>query len=115
MWVNGVTVKEYNNIYSSRGGSNSPTFDGTGNTIGDSSANSTLGGLSWDTDDHVYPWDGTGFTYSKISAVTFATELENGSSAFKSWLETEGRLNKDQLGNNRGDGSWVPGAYQPDI
>ena len=114
MWVNGVTVKEYNNIYSSRGGSNSPTWDGSGN-ITDGSGNSTLSALSWDPDDHVYPWDGTGFSYTKISATTFATQIETGCSAFKSWLETEGRLNMDQLGNNRGDGSWVPGAYQPDV
>ena len=114
MWVNGVTVKEYNNIYSSRGGSNSPTWDGSGN-ITDGSGNSTLSALSWDPDDHVYPWDGTGFSYTKISATTFATQMENGCSAFKTWLETKGRLSMDQLGNNRGDGSWVPGAYQPDV
>ncbi len=112
MWTNAVTVKGFNNIYSSKGntdGSYTGSGDTTGKTLSD------FGSLTWDADEHVYPWDGTGFSYNKISATTFATEMENGSSSFKSWLETEGRLNKDQLGNNRGDGSWVPGAYQPDI
>ena len=115
MWVKDITVNEFNNIYSSRGGSGSYTYNDTGNTINNSTATSTLSSLTWDPDDHVYLWDGTGFSYNKISAATFATELNNGSSSFKSWLEDEGVLNKDQLGNNRGDGSWVPGAYQTDI
>lgn len=110
MWVSDITVNEYNNIYSSRGGSGTYTFNDNGNTQGKSLSN--LGSPAWDSTDHVYPWDGTGFSYTQISASTFATQLENGSSSFKSWLETEGVLNKDQLGNDRGDGVWRPGAYQ---
>ena len=115
MWVKDITVNEFNNIYSSRGGSGSYTYNDTGNTINNSTATSTLSGLTWDPDDHVYPWDGTGFSYTAINAADFATQLNNGSSSFKSWLEDEGILNKDQLGTNRGNSSWVPGAYQPDI
>lgn len=110
MWVRDITVNEYNNIYSSRGGSGTYTFNDTGNTMGKSL--SDFGSLVWGSTDHVYPWDGTGFSYTQISASTFAAQLENGSSSFKSWLETEGVLNKDQLGNDRGDGAWRPGAYQ---
>lgn len=110
MWVNGLTVNEYNNIYSSRGGSGTYTFNNYNNTMGKSL--SDFGSLTWNATDHVYPWDGTGFSYTQISASAFATQLESGCSDFKTWLETEGLLNKDQLGNNRGEGSWVPGAYQ---
>lgn len=101
----------YNTVYSTKAGS-SP-YNGNNDTSGKTA--SDFGSLAWDSTNHVWNWNGT-LTggYTAITASDFATILGSANAAFKSWLETEGVLNKDQLGNARGSGSWWPGAYQPE-
>lgn len=109
-WTNAVDAVGYNNVYSAKG-----------NTGGSYSANSdtgsktyaNLGSPAWDSTKHVWPWNGSGISYTKISASDFATQVNNGSSNFKTWLDTTlGVIDKDALGNSRGTTNWRPGAYQ---
>ena len=138
-WTNGIDVVSYNNIYQCCGrtdGSYTPTGNtgkykaSGGSYSGTSVTKSHLGNPSWNTSTHVWPWNGTiqngGPSITKITASTFDTQMNNGSSAFKTWLQdinpiaTTGgasavnRLHKDALGTARGDGStqWYPGAYK---
>lgn len=111
-WTNAVDTYGYNNIYSAKGNTGG-SYTANNDTGAKTYAN--LGSPVWNSTDYIWPWDGTGFSYTKITASTIATQVNNGSSSFKTWLEDNGLLNKDQLGNDRGSGDWTPGAYQPDI
>lgn len=109
-WSNGVDIIGYNNVYSSKGNTGG-SYTGSGDTTG--KAVSDFGGLAWNSTDHAWTWNGTltgGFT--AISAANYASAVNSGSPDFKNWLEEKGVLNKDQLGNSRGDSGWWPGAYQ---
>lgn len=109
-WTNSVDVLGYNNVFSSKGNTGG-SYTGSADTAG--KAASDFGGLAWDPNDFAWKWNGTlsgGFT--AISAADFASAVNSGSSDFKAWLEEKGVLGKDQLGNNRGESGWWPGAYQ---
>ena len=109
-WSNTVDIMGYNNVYSSKGNTGG-SYTGSADTSGKASAD--FGSLAWNSTDHVWKWNGTitgGFT--AISAAVYASAVNSGSSDFKNWLEEKGVLNKDQLGNSRGDSGWWPGAYQ---
>lgn len=112
-WINQNNVPtntyNYNTVYSTKEGS-SP-YNGSNDTAGKSA--SDFGNLAWDDSDHVWSWNGAlAGGYTPISATEFATILGDANATFKSWLEENGVLNKDQRGNDRGSGSWWPGAYQ---
>lgn len=97
----------YNTVYSTKAG-NSP-YTGSSDTSGKSA--SDFVGLGWN--ENTWEWNGTlSGNYSAITASSFASRLNSANSTFKNWLEEKGELNKDQLGNSRGDGNWWPGAYQ---
>jgi hypothetical protein len=49
-------------------------------------------------------------TYSKITKTAFTNYLNSACSAFVTWLGDD--IGKDQLGNDRNDTNWRPGAYQ---
>ncbi len=108
-WTNAVDVMGYNNVYSSKGNTGG-SYTASGDTGNKAAAD--MGSLAWDGTDQVWKWNGTLAGVSKISAATFATQVEAGSAQFKAWLEEKGVLDKDQLGNDRGTGEWWPGAYQ---
>lgn len=99
----------YNNVYSARTGD--CPYTASGDTSGKSKAD--LGSLSWDTASFAWKWNGnlTG-GYTPISSADFAAAIGSGSSVFKSWLQSKGVINKDQLGTDRGSSDWWPGAYQ---
>lgn len=115
-WFNATDTSGYNNVCTQAGSSctSSCTYTPSNETSGKSK--SDFGSLAWDSTDFVWKWNGTlAGGYTGISASDFATQIGNGSASFKAWLEEKGVLNKDQLGNDRGTGSWWPGAYQPSI
>ena len=97
------------NVYSEKTGG--CPYTASGDTAGKSKAD--LGSLAWDASNFVWKWNGTvagGFT--PITSSGFSSAIGSASSSFKSWLEEKGVLGKDQLGTDRGSGSWWPGAYQ---
>ncbi|MBR6054348.1 MAG: hypothetical protein IKP46_03310 [Bacteroidales bacterium] len=109
-WISNANTMGYNNVYTKKGETSS-TYTPSNDTSG--KAVSNFGNLSWDSTDNVWVWNGTlAGGYSGISASTFTTQVNAGSSAFKAWLDEIGATNKDQVGNNRGSSSWWPGAYQ---
>ena len=109
-WISNANTMGYNNVYTKKGETSS-TYTPSNDTSG--KAVSNFGNLSWDSTDNVWVWNGTlAGGYSGISASTFTTQVNAGSSAFKAWLDEIGATNKDQLGNDRGSSSWWPGAYQ---
>jgi hypothetical protein len=111
-WINQSGTSNtygYYNVFTKKGGT-SP-YNGSGDTEGKSKAD--LGSLSWDAASHVWSWNGTvAGSSAKISASAFATAMNSASPTFKAWLESIDALDKDQLGNARGNGEWWPGAYQ---
>ncbi len=99
----------YNNVYSAKTGD--CPYTGSGDTSGKAKAD--LGALSWDASVFAWKWNGTvSGGYTPITSGDFATAIGSGSSTFKSWLQSIGAINKDQLGTDRGSGNWWPGAYQ---
>ena len=99
----------YNNVYSTKTGD--CPYTGSGDTSGKVKAD--LGALSWDASVFAWKWNGTvSGGYTPITSGDFATAIGSGSSTFKSWLQSIGAINKDQLGTDRGSGNWWPGAYQ---
>ena len=109
-WTNAVDAVGYNNVYSAKGNTGG-SYTANSDTGNKTYAN--LGSPAWNSTTHVWPWNGTlSGGYTAISASDFATRMNTASSSFKAWLEDTGDLGKDQLGNDRGSGSWRPGAYQ---
>ena len=98
----------YNNVYSVKAGSTS--YTGSGDLAGKSK--SDLGDLAWDQSSFVWSWNGSLAGHTGITGSAYSSAVAGGSSQFKAWLEEIGALDKDQLGNARGSGSWWPGAYQ---
>ena len=77
---------------------------------------SSFGGLKWNDDECYWSWNGTmtgGNNKNMITRDQFVAALEDANPDFKAWLESEGELNVDQLGHDRGTGAWWPGSYQP--
>ena len=103
------TAYGFNNVYSEKTGD--CPYTASGDTAGKAKAD--LGSLAWDSSIFVWKWNGTvAGGYTPITSSGFSSAIGSASSSFKSWLEEEGVLSKDQLGNNRGSGDWWPGAYQ---
>ena len=53
-----------------------------------------------------------GANTDKITKDQFVSTLNDALPEFKTWLEGINALDKDQLGNSRGNGEWWPGSYQ---
>ena len=103
------TAYGYNNVYSEKTGG--CPYTAMGDTAGKSK--DSFGDLNWDSSLFIWKWNGTlAGGYTPITASGFSNAIGSASSAFKSWLEEEGVLGKDQLGTDRGSGDWWPGAYQ---
>lgn len=103
------TAYGFNNVYSEKTGG--CPYTASGDTAGKSKAD--LGSLAWDASVFAWKWNGTvAGGNTPITASGFSSAIGSASSSFKSWLEEEGVLSEDQLGNNRGSGDWWPGAYQ---
>ena len=90
--------------------SNVSQTDLGGNVTGLTSSN--IGGLSWT--DNCWQWNGNikGSAPSKTTATDVLDRLNAINSAYVSWINTPDD-HYDYYGTNRGDGSWWPGAYQP--
>lgn len=74
-----------------------------------------FGGLTWDSTDMCWKWNGnmTGGNNKEYADAATAVSYINQIPDFKSWLTEIDALYKDQLGNPRPEeGSWWPGAYQ---
>ena len=73
-----------------------------------------FGGLQWMTGDNYWKWNGplSGGNNLELCPAATASEYIGMIAGFKTWLSSIGVLDKDQLGNSRGDGRWWPGAYQ---
>ena len=79
-------------------------------------AENCFGDLTWNSADCYWSWNGTmtdGGNNDMITCDQFITALDDAAPDFKTWLESEGELNVDQLGHDRGTGAWWPGSYQP--
>lgn len=107
-FINDEKANGYNNVYSLKAGSSA--YSGSGDSAGKSA--SDLGGLAWDPTNFVWSWNGPLAGHTGIAGSAYSSVVAGGSSQFKSWLEGIGAIDKDQLGNSRGSGSWWPGAYQ---
>lgn len=84
-------------------------YAGTSDIFGDLQWKS---GSSWN--DSYWAWNGTitGGNNPALCPAAVAQEYIGKVSGFKSWLDSIGATDKDQLGNGRGTGEWWPGAYQ---
>lgn len=108
-WANDASLNGYYNVLTKKGGSSN--YNGSGDIEGKSAAD--FGALAWDATNLVWSWNGTlAGGFSGITASAFASALNSASPDFRNWLQEIGALNKDQLGNARGNGAWWPGAYQ---
>lgn len=109
-WTNSVDAAGFYNTYSAKGNTGG-SYTGSADTAGKSAAD--LGDLEWDAANHTWKWNGTlAGGFDAITASAFASAVNSGCADFKAWLEEKGVLGKDQLGNNRGESGWWPGAYQ---
>lgn len=77
---------------------------------------SSFGDLKWNEDKCYWSWNGTltgGDNNNMITRDQFVAALEEANPDFHAWLVSNGELNVDQLGHDRGTGAWWPGSYQP--
>ena len=75
----------------------------------------SFGNLTWNAAQCYWSWNGTmttGANTNKITRDQFVLTLNDAHPEFKTWLEEINALDKDQLGNSRGNGEWWPGSYQ---
>ena len=75
----------------------------------------SFAGLTWNASQCYWSWNGTmtsGGNTNKITKDQFVSTLNDAQPEFKAWLEEINALDKDQLGNSRGNGEWWPGSYQ---
>jgi hypothetical protein len=75
----------------------------------------SFGNLTWNAAQCYWSWNGTmtgGANTNKITKDQFVSTLNDAHPEFKAWLEEINALDKDQLGNSRGNGEWWPGSYQ---
>ena len=75
----------------------------------------SFGGMTWNASKCYWSWNGTmtsGDNTNKITKDQFVSTLNEAEPEFKAWLEKINALDKDQLGNSRGNGEWWPGSYQ---
>ena len=75
----------------------------------------SFGELTWNASKCYWSWNGTmtgGANTNKITKDQFVSTLNDALPEFKTWLESINALDKDQLGNSRGNGEWWPGSYQ---
>ena len=75
----------------------------------------SFAGLTWNASQCYWSWNGTmtsGANTNKITKDEFVSTLNDALPEFKTWLESIDALDKDQLGNSRGNGEWWPGSYQ---
>lgn len=81
-----------------------------GNVMGLTSA--SIDGLSWT--DNCWQWNGTigGNAPDKTTATDVLDRLNAINAAYVSWIDSPDD-HFDYYGENRGDGDWWPGAYQP--
>lgn len=84
----------------------------TGN--GFAAGESWFGNLQWVIGGNYWKWNGTLSGGNNLELCPSATAIEyiGRIAGFQTWLSSIGALDKDQLGNSRGNGSWWPGAYQ---
>lgn len=76
---------------------------------------SSFGDLEWHEDECYWSWNGTmtgGNNTGMITRDQFVSTIEEAAPEFKTWLESEGELERDQLGGHRGAADWWPGSYQ---
>ena len=76
---------------------------------------SSFGDLEWHDDECYWSWNGTLTGANNTSMITrdeFVSTIEEAAPEFKTWLESEGELERDQLGGHRGAADWWPGSYQ---
>lgn len=76
---------------------------------------SSFGDLEWHEDECYWSWNGTltgGRNTEMINRDQFVSTIEEAAPEFKTWLESEGELERDQLGGHRGAADWWPGSYQ---
>lgn len=114
-----VYTKRSDNSANGAGGSanavESPASNGFANT------SDYFGGLQWMSGSsyasNYWNWTGALSGGANLSMCPAATAVEyiGKISGFKSWLESIGALDKDQLGTDRGTAEWWPGAYQKNI
>ena len=64
----------------------------------------------WKWNGYYVKNDATIDNYDKITRSAFTGYLNDECPAFVTWLGSD--IGKDQLGNDRGEGDWWPGAYQ---
>lgn len=107
-WMNLASAYGFNNVYGSYHGVSSGrgSYSGTNDTSGKTISN--LGTLSWT--NNTWQWTGS-LGHTAISSSTFDTQLNNADSAFKTWLTDIGAIHKNQLGDDRGNTNWRPGAW----
>ena len=75
----------------------------------------SFGDLEWHDDECYWSWNGTmtgGNNTGMITRDQFVSTIEEAAPEFKTWLESEGELERDQLGGHRGAADWWPGSYQ---
>ena len=75
----------------------------------------SFGDLEWHEDECYWSWNGTmtgGNNTGMITRDEFVSTIEEAAPEFKTWLESEGELERDQLGGHRGAADWWPGSYQ---
>ena len=75
----------------------------------------SFAGLTWNASQCYWSWNGTmtsGGNTNKITKDQFVSTLNDAQPEFMAWLEEINALDKDQLGNSRGNGEWWPGSYQ---
>ena len=105
-WLNTAPADGYNNVWGSKHGTSNCTYSGSSDTSGKTIAN--LGTLSWTNNT----WQWTGLSgYTAISASSFDSYLNTADSDFKTWLTNIGAIHKNQLGTDRGNTNWRPGAW----
>ena len=104
---------KYSAIEDPEGASNMLTY--VENPTSSGFTTNSFGGLTWNASKCYWSWNGTmtsGANTDKITKDQFVSTLNDALPEFKAWLEEINALDKDQLGNSRGNGEWWPGSYQ---
>lgn len=104
---------KYSAIEDPEGASNMLTY--VENPTSSGFTTDSFGGITWNASKCYWSWNGTmtsGANTDKITKDQFVSTLNDALPEFKAWLEEINALDKDQLGNSRGNGEWWPGSYQ---
>ena len=91
------------------------TFTSEESPASDGFSMASFDDLKWNENGCYWSWNGTmssGNNTAKITKDRFVADLTDAMPGFKTWLDMVNALDKDQLGNSRGNGEWWPGSYQ---